>query len=291
MSHPVVVTGVTGAVGRHVVDGLLLAARVVRAVTRRPDLAALPPGVEVITGDLDQPSTLDAAFDDAAELVLIAWPDTAQEVVTRAERAGIEHVVIISSAAVTAGYDSTWHLPVEQAVRASGLEWSIVRPGEFAHNGLSIWGPSIRQGRFVVEPFPDQAGNPIHERDVADVVLADLIDPARRGRIDTIVGPDTLTKRQQVAAIAAAIGEQLDLRHVTPDEARTFYRNQSGFAADNADFLFGFESYDGVAGAIDPPHDTSIVLNDTYRTLTDITGAPARTYLQWAHDHAADFAI
>jgi uncharacterized protein YbjT (DUF2867 family) len=290
MTRPIVVTGATGVVGRHVVDGLLAAGRVVRAMSRRPEAAVLPPGVEVATGDLDQPSTLDTAFDGAAGLVLIAWPETAGEVVARAEAAGIDHVVVISSAAVTAGYDSTWHLPIEQAVQAAGLDWSIVRPGEFAINGLSIWGPSIRHGRFVIEPFPEQAGNPIHERDVADVIVADLLDPPRRGRIDTIVGPGTLTKRQQVAAIATAIGEPIELRHVTPDEARAFYRDQGGFAADNADFLFGFESYDGIPGAVDEPHDASVDPADAYRTLTDITGAPARTYAQWAHDHATGFA-
>ncbi|MGP4023060.1 SDR family oxidoreductase [Actinomadura sp. 3N407] len=284
-----VVTGATGMLGRHIVDGLLSAGRPVRAVSRRPQRAGLPPGVDVVAGDLHEPSTLDTAFTAATALVLISVPDTAAEVVACAQAAGIEHIVVVSSAAVTAGYDTTYNLPVERAVQASGLDWSIVRPGEFATNSLLIWGPSIRSSRRVIEPFPDQAGNPIHERDIADVIIADLLEPDRRGRIDTIIGPDTLTKREQVAAIAAAIGDDVTLDEVTPEQARSFYRRQGGFAADNADWLFGFSSYDAVEGGTDEPHETNTDLHGPYLTLTEVLGHPARPYAQWARDHACDF--
>ena len=287
-SHRVVVTGATGAVGRLVVAGLLDAGYPVRAVSRHPHDAHLPPTAEVVVGDLSEPLTLKTAFVGAAQLVLISVPETVNEVVAQAQQAGIEHIVVVSSAAVTAGYDTTYNLPVEQAVTASGLDWTIVRPGEFATNALLLWGPSIRAHRRVVEPFPDQSGNPIHEADIADVIVADLIDPQRRGRIDTIIGPDTLTKREQVAAIATAIGESITLDEVTADEARSYYRAQGGFAAENADFLFGFETYDGIEGVADEPHDTSVDLDGSYVTLTQVTGSPARSYAQWARDHASD---
>jgi uncharacterized protein YbjT (DUF2867 family) len=159
MIGTVVVTGGRGAVGRHVVDGLVAAAHRVRVVTRDRSATTTHPKMEVVTGDLDQPVTLATAFDGAERLVLIAWPDTVDAVVARARAAGISHVVVVSSAAVTAGYDTTWHLPVEQAVRASGLDWSIVRPGEFALNTLSIWGAidpaAPHRGRAL--PGPDRS--------------------------------------------------------------------------------------------------------------------------------------
>ncbi|MFK0186437.1 SDR family oxidoreductase [Streptomyces rubiginosohelvolus] len=284
-----VVTGATGILGRHVVGGLLSSGRPVRAVSRRPRHSGLPSSVEVVAGDLHEPSTLEDAFTAASALVLIAVPDTAVDVVTRARATGIEHIVVVSSAAVTAGHDTTYNLPVERAVQASGLDWSIVRPGEFATNALLIWGPSIRSGRRVVEPYPEQDGNPIHERDIADVVVADLLDPGRRGRVDTIVGPDTLTKREQVAAIAAAVGDHIVLDEVTPEQARSFYREQGGFAADNADWLYGLTGYDGVEGATDESLDVTPPPDSAYRTLTDVLGRPGRSYAQWARDHASDF--
>jgi uncharacterized protein YbjT (DUF2867 family) len=286
---PIVVTGATGAIGRLVVTGLLDAGHPVRGMSRHPQRASLPDGADVVFGDLDDPSTLRHSFDGAAQLVLIAVPETVEAVVSRAQQAGIEHVVVVSSAAVTAGYDTTYNAVVEQAVMDSGLDWSIVRPGEFATNSLLIWGPAIKTDRRAVEPFPDQLGHPIHEADVADVVLADLLDPGRHGRNDTVIGPDSLTKREQVAVIAEAIGEQITLDEVSAEQALAFYRAQGGFAAANADFLFGFESYDGAEGITDEPHDTNARDDDAYLTLDRITGTPARTFRQWAHDHAPDF--
>lgn len=294
MSHleknsPIVVTGATGAIGRLVVAGLLDAGHAVRGMSRHPRRASIPDGADPVFGDLDDPSTLRHAFDGAAQLVLSAVPETVAAVISRAKQAGIEHVVVISSAAVTAGYDTTYNVVVEQAVMNSGLDWSIVRPGEFATNSLLVWGPAIKASRRAVEPFPDQVGHPIHEADVADVVLADLLDPRRLGRIDTIIGPDSLTKREQVAVIAEAIGEQITLDEVSAEHAHGFYRAQGGFAAANADFLFGFESYDGVEDVTDEPHDTRAPDDDAYLTLDQVTGGPARTFRQWAHDHALDF--
>ncbi|MFJ1787175.1 SDR family oxidoreductase [Streptomyces anulatus] len=284
-----VVTGATGTLGRHIVDGLLSSGRPVRAVSRQPQQSGLPSAVEVVAGDLHEPSTLGTAFERAQALVLIAVPDSAVEVVACARAAGIEHIVVVSSAAVTAGHDTTYNLPVEHAVQASGLDWSIVRPGEFATNALLIWGPSIRSGRRVVEPFPDQAGNPIHEQDIADVIVADLLDPDRRGRVDTIIGPDTLTKREQVARIAAAVGDDIVLDEVTPEQALRFYREQGGFAADNADWLYGLTSYDGVEGVADEPHETNPESDAAYLTLAEVLGRPGRSYARWANDHAFDF--
>ncbi|MFH9241817.1 NAD(P)H-binding protein [Streptomyces anulatus] len=268
---------------------MLSTGRPVRAVSRQPRRSGLPSAVEVVAGDLHEPSTLGTAFETARALVLIAVPDSAVGVVACARAAGIEHIVVVSSAAVTAGHDTTYNLPVERAVQASGLDWSIVRPGEFGTNALLIWGPSIRSGRRVVEPFPDQAGNPIHEQDIADVIVADLLDPDRRGRVDTIIGPDTLTKREQVAHVAAAVGDHIALDEVTPEQALRFYREQGGFAADNADWLYGLTSYDGVEGVIDEPREANPESDGAYLTLAEVLGRPGRSYAQWARDHAFDF--
>lgn len=57
------VTGATGKAGRHVVDHLLHGGQQVRALTRDPAKADLPPQVEVVAGDLTAPETLAPAFD------------------------------------------------------------------------------------------------------------------------------------------------------------------------------------------------------------------------------------
>jgi nucleoside-diphosphate-sugar epimerase len=73
----ILVTGSTGNVGRHVVDQLTAAAARFRAMTRDPDAAGLPAGVEVVPGDLTVPESLDPSLreTDTVFLVWVAPPE------------------------------------------------------------------------------------------------------------------------------------------------------------------------------------------------------------------------
>jgi uncharacterized protein YbjT (DUF2867 family) len=66
--------------------------------------------------------------------------------------------VALSSGAVTGGFDTDFHFPVERAVEDSRLKWTHVRPGEFMLNKLWLWGPSIRAESVVYNPFPTWRG-------------------------------------------------------------------------------------------------------------------------------------
>ncbi|MER7746546.1 NAD(P)H-binding protein [Streptomyces bacillaris] len=312
----ILVAGATGNVGRHVVGGLVEAGQDVRALTRRPGAAALPPEVRVFEGDLTRPETLPPALEGVRTMLLFPVGEAVDEVVALAAKAGVRRIVVLSSAAVTAGYDTEYHYPVEQAVERSGLEWTHVRPGEFAVNSLYLWAPSVKAERRVVDVDLDTPGTPIHEADIADVAAAALMDDRHAGKAYNLAGPEALTHRDQIAAIAAAIGEPLRVDEVEPEEAREFYRAQGGWAAENADFLFGFEGYSGET--TDPTgadrqesadHPSGDGGQDgqqqsadgeaeeqaweepdiPWLTCTDITGGPARTYAEWARDHVDDF--
>ncbi|MGW0434704.1 SDR family oxidoreductase [Micromonospora sp. NPDC003197] len=295
----ILVTGATGNVGRLVVGQLVAAGAQVRALTRTPATAAFPDGVEVVRGDLAQPETLTAALAGVERMYLFPLAATAREVVARAEKAGVRRIVVLSSGAVTDGYDADFHLPVERAVEASGLEWTHVRPGEFMLNKLWLWGPSIRAEGVVRDPNPDLGWCPVHERDIADVATLALLAEGHTGRAYTLNGPDMITHRDQVRAIAAALGREIRFEVVTPAEAREQYLQQGGFASDNADFLLGFEDYSG--SETDPesiaefdastsePTTTAEQTTTPPTTAEQATGRPARTFAEWARDHVADF--
>jgi uncharacterized protein YbjT (DUF2867 family) len=285
----ILVTGATGNVGRRVVDRLVHAGVQVRALTRNPAAAGLPDGVEVVEGDLAKPETLEAAVEDVQRMYLFPSAATAREVVALAAAAGVRRIVVLSSGAVTTGDDDGFHLPVEQAVEASGLEWTHVRPGEFMLNKLWLWGPSIRAERVVRDPSPDFAWFPVHELDIADVATAALLQDGHAGAAYTLNGPELISHRDQVAAIAAAVGEDIRLEQVTPQQARELYLRQGGFAAANADFLTGFEDYGGAEAdpAAIEAFDPSTL--PPMPTAEPVLGRPARTFAQWARDHAQDF--
>jgi uncharacterized protein YbjT (DUF2867 family) len=203
----------------------------------------------------------------------------------RARRAGVRRVVVLSSGAVTGGVDTDFHLPVERAVEEAGLEWTHVRPGEFALNKLWLWGPSVRAERVVRDPFPDAAWFPTHERDIADVAVAALLEDGHAGAAYDVNGPEMISNREQIRAIASAIGHDVHHEQVTRRQAREQYLRQGGFAAANAAFLLGFEDYSGnpggEVGEVPPAPDLP--------TCEPVTGRTARTFAQWARDHAEDF--
>jgi uncharacterized protein YbjT (DUF2867 family) len=284
----ILVTGATGTVGRQVVGRLVQAGQQVRAVTRNPKAAGLPAGVQLVEGDLLHPDTVAPAFQGVDKLYLFPVAATAQETVDLAVRAGVRRIVVLSSGAVEAGMDAEFHLPVERAVEQSGLEWTHVRPGEFSANKLAMWGPSIRAESVVHEPFPDNPGTPIHEADIAAVAVTALLEDGHAGKAYHISGPEKLTQREQVAAIAEAIGREIRYNVVTREEALRFYQVQGGWAAANAPFLLGFEPYSEEA----EPDFTMEELVDMMQPVPGVeeaTGRPARTFAQWARDHAGDF--
>jgi uncharacterized protein YbjT (DUF2867 family) len=281
----VLVTGATGNVGRHVTTGLVKAGMTVRALTRDP--ARVKADVEIVRGDLTKPETV--PFDGVDRVYLFPEPSTAKEVVDRARNAGVQRIVVLSSGAVTGGLDTTFHLPVEQAVQESGLEWTHVRPGEFAANKVSLWGPSIRAERVVRDANPDAAWFPVHEQDVADVALKVLLEDGHHGKAYDVNGPGLISSREQVTAIADALGEEVRFEEVTPHEAREIYRKLGGFAAEAADFLLGFTDYEG--NPADPADvadfDPSVL--GPLPTAQVVTGNPARTFAQWARDRVEEF--
>jgi len=283
----ILVTGGTGNVGRHVVEQLIQADVTVRVLSRKPG-SALPAEAEVFRGDLAEPDSVRPALQGVDRMYLFPFPATATAIVRLAEQAGVRRVVTLSSGAVTTGHDTNFHLPVEQAVEASGMEWTHIRPGEFMLNRLWLWGPSVRAERVIREPFPDRIGCPVHERDIADVAAFVLLQGGHHGIPYTLNGPDRLSHRDQAQAIAEAIGRDIRLEPLTPAQARELYLSQGGFAAASADFLAGLQTYSGET--IDSaPAETGNPPAGSLTTAQHVTGTPARTFTAWAHEHARDF--
>jgi uncharacterized protein YbjT (DUF2867 family) len=284
------VTGATGVIGRAVVAQLLAAGVPVRALTRDPDSAGLPAGASAVRGDLADPASLDEALAGAGRMFLLALPQTVRAVVARARAAGMRRIVVLSSGAVTYGMDTEFHRPVECAVEESGLEWTHVRPGEFAYNKVALWGPSIRKERTVHYPHPERLQTcPVHEQDVAAVATSALLGDAHVGKAYTFTGPGKITLREQVQAIAAAIGEPIRFDEVSPEVALRLAREQGGRTREAAEVMLGFLTlYPATQGA-GPEAPPQAPVPAVLPAIDEILGHPARTFQQWARDHVADF--
>jgi uncharacterized protein YbjT (DUF2867 family) len=172
----VLVVGATGRVGRAVIDQLIDADVPVRALTRRPEAAAaLPAAVDVVTGDLTVPESLDAGLRGAGAVFLVwtAPPATAPAVVERVATYA-RRVVFLSSPHQTLhpffrqpNPMAVMHAGIERLIAAAGVESTIIRPGVFASNSLFWWAPAIRAGGAVRWPYGAAETAPVDDRDVA----------------------------------------------------------------------------------------------------------------------------
>lgn len=275
----ILVTGATGNVGGSVVTQLLERGIVPRVLTRDPGRAAFPPGVEAVKGDLAAPETLPAALDGVEQMFLFAVGGTGPAVAAAAKAAGVRQVVFLSSMAVVgAGARSNpigrLHAEIEDAVRDAGLRWTFLRPGAFATNALG-WAPQIRATGVVRSPHAGAVRTSIHEADIAAVGVAALTEDGHDGKGYSLTGPEALTQAEEVALIGEAIGRPTRLEEISEEEFKQAVadRMPSGFA----DQML---SYWRASVGTTPP-----VLS----TVEDVTGRPARTFGQWARDHAADF--
>lgn len=281
--HPVLVTGATGRVGRRVVDELLRAGVPVRALTRRPDAAVLPAGVEVVTGDLTVPASLDQALQDVAAVFLVwtAPPATAAAVIDRVA-SHVPRVVFLSSPHQTAhpffqqpNPMAALHAEIERLIATAGVASTMIRPGMFASNTQFWWGEAIKTTGTVRWPYGEAETAPIDERDVAAVAARVLYQDGHAGGDYVLTGPESLSQAEQVRIIGHALGCEIGFEELLPQE---FRRQTAGvWPAAVVDMLL--TAWSATIGR--PAYVTS--------TVADITGAPARTFRQWADDHVAAF--
>lgn len=283
-SSPVLVTGATGRVGRVVVDRLLDAGVPVRALVRRPEAAAaLPPEVEVFTGDLTVPDSLDPAVKGAGAVFLVwtAPRQTAEAVVERLA-AHVRRVVFLSSPHRTPhpffqqpNPMRLLHADIERLLAATGLESTVIRPGMFASNALAWWAPAIRNGDVVRWPYGAAESAPVDDRDIAAVAARTLHEDGHAGGDYVLTGPESLTQAAQLDAIGDALGRPIAFEELTPDEFRSLWEGTVPSSA--IDMLLA--AWSAAVGR--PAYMTT--------TVADILGTPPRTLRQWAADHAAAF--
>ncbi len=280
---PVLVTGATGRVGRVVVDLLIDAGVPVRALTRRPEAAALPANVEVVTGDLTVPELLDAALRGvrAVFLVWTAPPATAAAVVERLATHA-RRVVFLSSPHQTAhpffqqpNPMAVLHADIERLIAAAGLESTIIRPGMFASNALFWWAPAIRAGDVVRWPYGAAETAPVDERDVAAVAARTLYQDGHAGGDYVLTGPESLSQAEQVSVIGDVLGRRIRFEELSPEE----FRSETAGSWPRPVVNMLLTAWAATIGR--PAFVTS--------TVSDVLGSAPRSFRQSVADHAAAF--
>ncbi|MFI6790506.1 NAD(P)H-binding protein [Nonomuraea sp. NPDC050383] len=271
----ILVTGARGAVARHLTALLRERGAEVREASSAP--APGLPGRVVC--DLNDPSTFAPALKGVTSVFLYANAAHAGAFAQEAAEAGVEHIVLLSSASVLDPEAennplAASHLNVERALVAGPVRTTLLRPGSFSSNALA-WSWAVKSGQPVSLPYPGAHNDPIHEADVAAAALAVLTSDGGHGDAHTLTGPRSVTFAEQLDILAAVTGRPVEIRRVSREQWKAEMAEylDAGFADALLDY---WSSTDG----------TPVQINDTVERLT---GRPARDFETWAREHAADF--
>jgi uncharacterized protein YbjT (DUF2867 family) len=273
----ILVTGATGRVGRHVVQGLLEAGVTVRALVRNPSLAGLPPKVEVVQGDITDPGVVEQAV-TGVDAAFLLWPSYSAEgagPVVSALTKQVSRVVYLSSLNVSDDDPASSGVWGELEVLLAGADWTFLRPGGFAGN-TEEWAHEFRTGDVVRMPAPGAGRSLIHPRDIAAVAVLALLDEKHIGQKYSLTGPEVLTQAEQVAILSDVVGKPMRVEGIPEAEAR---RSMLDAGADPHFVDAALTYWSSLVEHPEPVLDT----------VSTLLGRPALTYRDWAEEHVDYF--
>jgi uncharacterized protein YbjT (DUF2867 family) len=211
------VIGGTGTVGSHVVRELLRRGADVKVLTRSAEKASqLPAGAAGVVGDLQSPGTARSVFAGIEGVFLLTalGQGEAHEgllAVNGARMAGVTRLVAMTLQDPE-GAPHIPHfgakLPIEAAVRGSGIAWTILRPNSFLQNDYWYKDAMIGAGIYP-QPFGDVGLSRVDVRDIAEVAAVALTQPGHVGRTYNLIGPRAWTGSETASVWSRALGRSV----------------------------------------------------------------------------------
>lgn len=286
MSVMVLITGATGTIGSNILRILASRGEPVRAMTRDPRrILASHSCVDIAQADFNDPPSLVSAVRGVDAIFLMSAPasPTARHELAMLEAAragGVSRIVKLSAIGTGETIDGMtlgpWHLQSEQALRAAGFDWTVLRPSVFASNVL-WWADAIPSGRPISNMTGAGTQGVVDPRDVAGVAVESLLTPMHAGRTYTLTGPDLLSVPDQATVLTEVLGFPVRSRDMPLDEARA-QMLASGMDGSVVDAIVT-----GLAWA--RAGHNAVVTDDVEHVL----GRPPASFETWCRDHRAAF--
>jgi uncharacterized protein YbjT (DUF2867 family) len=213
----VLVAGATGTVGSELVKALLQRGADVRALTRKqPTPGTFPGAVEIAIGDLGDPVSVAEAIKGTDKLFLLIGnvADELTQALTAyglAKKAGLKHVTYLSVFKADQFLDVPHFaakVAVEEAIRAGGMAYTILRPGYFHQNERRL--KPVLNGPGV---YPIPAGNQglaaVDVRDIAEAAAISLTEEGHAGKTYDLVSSEMLTGPAAAATWSKLLGNKI----------------------------------------------------------------------------------
>lgn len=228
-------TGATGTVGREVSRALVERGADVRVGARTPSKVAdvVPDARDVVHLDYAAGTISHAPFTDCDALFFMT-PLIDDQVALSARlletalQGGVRHVVRLSSR--SAGWDQqsalrAWHRDIDDAVRASGATWTILRPCSFFQNFVAHQAATIRNMSAIVLPQGDGLIPYIDAMDIGEAAAHCLLHPDEHaGQTYVLTGGRAYGPKGVAAEITRTVGRPITYIDVAPTQAEEMMR-------------------------------------------------------------------
>ena len=278
------ITGAGGTVGSEVVKQLELAKVPFRVAyfSKEKVNAALAKGLNAVIIDYNHPETLRTAFQGCDKLFLLgpnALNQTQLELnaVEAAKAVGVQHIVKQS---VMGAEDEAFslaliHRPVEQAIEASGMSWTFLRPNSFMQNVVTFMSETIKAESAFYSASGEAKIAHIDVRDIAAVAVKALTEPTHAGQAYTLTGPEALTYDELAQKLSVVLGRSISHISLPPEDLKHGMLAE-GLPDAIADRMLDLERYYREDQA-------SRITNDVQR----VTGQESRQFTQYIRDYAS----
>ena len=283
MPHPLILlTGATGAVGRHLALELKSRRVPLRILARDPEKASRLLGpAEFAVGSLSQPETVERALRGVEAAFLLSPLDPSlssweTDFARAAKKAGVKRLVKLSVFGANQASPASlarWHGEAEEKVRLAGVPFTILRPAAFYQNFLSSAG-SMRRGAMPA-PMGSARMAMVDARDTAAAAAAALMSSTHAGATLTLTGPEPLSYAEAAAIFSRVLGRPIAYADVPPETAERVML-AAGMPAWKIDALLG------LAGIF-----RADAASDGVRAAT---GRDPLSFESFVRDHAAAFA-
>ncbi len=228
----ILVAGGTGTLGHHLLSLLNARGQAVRVLARHPQAGSPLPGVEFVAADIRDRVALGGALADITTVVSAVTGfggpgalgaravdrDGNLALIDAAQRAKVEHLVLLSVQQAAADHPielfrDKW--AAEEALRSSGLSWTIIRPTAYLETWLGvIGGPLAETGRTRIFGRGQNPINFVSAEDVAHFVSLAIADPGLRNHVVDVPGPANLTFDELAGDVETAIGHAGSKQHM-----------------------------------------------------------------------------
>jgi len=231
----ILVVGATGQLGGRVARRLLDSGKAVR-VLLRDGLTFDDVRAETVRGDLKDPDSLQRACAGVDVVVTTANAIAARQpedtietvdgrgnrnLITAATSEGVRHFVFTSVLGASADHVVPFVRAkgeTEQALRESGLSWTILQPDLF----MDVWfpfiiGPALEGGVVTLIGEGKQRHSMVAMQDVVGYAVAAVEQKEAANRV-LVIGGEPVTWRDVVATFAEVLGREIPVQTVPPGE-------------------------------------------------------------------------